>query len=120
MQCQVVRERDFRLVADRIENLSSWGMLVTPSDPVVTGEKVFVSFQIPGTQEWIDASATVTRVIHGRRPNETSRKLGLEFDDLGAYDRFLLRRALAKRPVAPPGVRPGRRSLEFDLSTLAA
>src|SRR5690606_8362248 len=41
--CQIVRERDFRLVADRIENLSTFGMLVSPADPVLTGEKVFVS-----------------------------------------------------------------------------
>ena len=120
MQCQVVRERDFRLVADRVENLSTWGMLVTPSDPVVTGEKVFVSFQLPHSDVWIDACATVTRVIHGRRPNETSRKLGLEFEDLGPFDRFRIRRALAKSPVAPPGARPGRRSLPFDLESLAA
>lgn len=118
--CQVVRERDFRLVADRVENLSTWGMLVTPSDPVMTGDKVFVSFQLPGSKDWIDACATVTRVIHGRRPTETSRKLGLEFDKLSAYDRFRIRRALNRRPVTPPGVRPGRRSLEFNLESIAA
>jgi len=118
--CQVVRERDFRLVADQVENLSTWGMLVSPADPVVTGEKVFVSFQLPGTDEWLDACATVTRVVHGRRPTETTRMLGLEFDDLGHYDRFRLRRALTKRPVTPPGVRPGRRNAEFSLEVLAA
>lgn len=118
--CQVVRERDFRLIADRVENLSSWGMLVTPSDPVVTGEKVFVSFQLPGTDEWIDACATVTRVLHGRRPSESTRKLGLEFDDLRPYDRYRIRRCLAKRPAIPPGPRPGRRALGFNLECLAA
>jgi hypothetical protein len=118
--CQVVRERDFQLIADRVENLSTWGMLVTPSDPVLTGERVFVSFQLPGTTTWIDVCATVTRVIHGRRPNETSRKLGLEFDDLGPYDRFRLRRCLMKRPPAPPGPRAGRREAEFNIADLAA
>ena len=29
--CQVVRERDFRLVADRIVSLSQSGMVVTPA-----------------------------------------------------------------------------------------
>ena len=86
----------------------------------MTGEKVFVSFQLPGTDAWIDAAATVTRVNHGRRPSETSRKLGLEFEDLRPYDRFRIRRALAKVPTAPPGARPGRRSLGFDLYSLAA
>lgn len=118
--CQVVRERDFRLVADRVANLSTWGMLVSPADPVVTGEKVFVCFQLPGSEDWIDACATVTRVVHGRRPTETSRMLGLEFDDLAPYDRFRVRRALGRRPVTPPGTRPGRRSDEFSLKSLAA
>ncbi len=116
--CQVVRERDFRLVADRVENLSTWGMLVSPAEPVMTGERVFVSFRVPGTTYWIDAQATVTRVIHGRRPTEHARMLGLEFDALGAYDRFRLRRSLVARPVAPPGARPGRRQLPFDLRAL--
>lgn len=120
ISCQVVRERDFRLVADRVENLSTWGMLVTPSDPVVTGDRVFVSFQLPTTGEWIDATATVRRVIHGRRPSEISRKLGLEFDDLGHHDRFRIRRALKKAPYAPPGQRPGRRSLGFPIELFAA
>ena len=118
--CQVVRERDFRLVADRVANLSTWGMLVSPADPVVTGEKVFVCFKLPGSEDWIDACATVTRVIHGRRPTETSRMLGLEFDDLAPYDRYRVRRALERRPVTPPGARPGRRSEEFSLESLAA
>jgi c-di-GMP-binding flagellar brake protein YcgR len=121
IHCQVVRERDFTLVADTVENLSTWGMLVTPSDPVMTGEKVFVSFCLPGAKnEWIDACATVKRVVHGRRPNDTTRKLGLEFDDLRPYDRYRIRRALAKRPMTPPGARPGRRQLGFPLELLAA
>lgn len=108
--CQVVRLRDFCLVADRIENLSSWGMLVGPADPVLTGEKVLVSFQLPADGRYIDALATVTRVVHGRRPGDRTRQLGLQFDQLSEYDRFRLRRALHRRPPAPPGPRPGRRA----------
>jgi len=106
--CQVVRERDFQLIADRIENLSTWGALVGPADAVLTGETVFVSFRL-SDGAWIDASAVVTRVLHGRRPGEVTRRLGLEFLGLSEYDRFLLRRAVGHRPVAPPGARPGRR-----------
>lgn len=120
LTCQVVRDRDFRLVADRIENISSWGMLVSPADPVVTGERVFVSFQVPGSESWMDACAIVTRVIHGRRPGETARKLGLEFENMSQYDRFRLRQALIGRPTFPPGARAGRRDAPFDLTTIAA
>lgn len=118
LECQVVRERDFQLVADRIENLSTWGALVGPADAVLTGEAVLVSFRLPdGT--WIDASAVVTRVLHGRRPGESTRRLGIEFRDLTEYDRYLLRRAIGHRPLAPPGARPGRRQ-RVDLKLLVA
>ena len=40
LACQVVREHDFCLIADRIANLSPTGVLVTPADPVVAGEKL--------------------------------------------------------------------------------
>lgn len=112
LACQVVRERDFRLVADRIENLSTYGMLVSPADPVLTGEKLIVSFRLPDTGKWFDVCATVRRVVHGRRPHETTRKLGLEFDELRPYERYQLKRALAFRPVTPPGGRPGRRDVQ--------
>lgn len=118
--CQVVSERDFRLVADRIENLSSWGMLVSPADPIKTGERVYVSFQLPGTTEWFDAQAVVTRVLHGRRPGETTRKLGLEFVDLSPHDRYRLRKTISRVPPVPPGVRPGRRQGSFTLSDWVA
>src|SRR6187397_873062 len=52
ISCQVVRERDFRLVADTIVDLSTTGMLVTPADPVLTGERVIASFRLPGSTFW--------------------------------------------------------------------
>ncbi len=116
--CQVVRESDFRLVADRIENLSTWGMLVGPADPVKTGERMYVSFQLPHSNEWFDAMAVVTRVVHGRRPREVSRKLGLEFLDLSPRDQYRLRKALGSAPPAPPASRPGRRQGAFSLAAL--
>ncbi len=118
--CRVVKNKDFTLVADRVENLSTYGMLVSPADPCLTGERVYVSFRIPGTEQIIDTSAHVTRVIHGRRPGESSRKLGLEFDDLSHYERYQIRKALKDRPLAPPGPRPGRRRTKFEISSLVS
>jgi probable phosphoglycerate mutase len=63
--------------------------------------------------------AVVTRVLHGRRPGESTRRLGIEFRDLTEYDRYLLRRAIGHRPLAPPGARPGRRQ-RVDLKLLVA
>jgi hypothetical protein len=81
---------------------------------------VFVTFRIPGTDDFVDACATVKRVVHGRRPLETTRMLGLEFEEMCPYDRYRLRKALGPIPVAPPGHRPGRRIRQVSLKYLAA
>jgi hypothetical protein len=106
----VVRERDFRLLADRMLDLSATGVLVGPADPALTGERLLVSFRIPRSSVWVDAEATVTRVVHGRRPGEFSRSLALEFEELEALPRFILKEALRTVPSAPPRSAPGRRS----------
>jgi hypothetical protein len=117
LPCQVVRERDFRLVADTIANLSPTGLLVTPADPVLTGERLLVSFQVPGSSLWIDTEATVTRVVHGRRPGEYSRALGLEFDPLPIAAKLALEHSLGRLMPVPPGARPGRRVVPLELLT---
>lgn len=108
-RCQVVRERDFRLIADRVVDLSATGALVMPADPVLTGERVILSFQLPSSLYWIDTEAVVTRVLHGRRPGEHTRGLALELDGLSGLSRFMIERALRYMPPAPPRYRPGRR-----------
>jgi hypothetical protein len=87
--CQVVREHDFRLVADLALDLSTRGMLVRAragagaTEKVLTGEEVVVSFRISGSsagsERWFDALGTVARVVHGRRPGDRGVCLGLEF-----------------------------------------
>jgi c-di-GMP-binding flagellar brake protein YcgR len=104
-----LRLRDFRLISDRVENFSAGGLLVSPAEPVLTGEPVLVSLKFPETEEWLDAVAVVTRVVHGRRPGEWARRLGLEFDDLDEKTKRLLERKLRFTPPAPPRGRPGRR-----------
>lgn len=119
LPCQIVRERDFRLVADNIVDLSEGGVLVGPAEPVLTGERLLVSFQVPGIEGfWIDVDATVARVLHGRRPGEYMRGLGLVFDDLPPFAELILREALQFVPCTPPGVRPGRRRSSAILPAL--
>jgi len=107
--CQVVRERDFKLIADQVVDLSATGALVMPADPVLTGERVILSFQLPNSLHWVDTEALVTRVLHGRRPGEHTRGIALELDGLTGLNRFMLERALKYMPPAPPRYRPGRR-----------
>jgi hypothetical protein len=109
-QCQLVREHDFRLVADRVIDLSVSGMLVAPADPVLTGERLLLSFELPHSHYWIDAEAIVTRVIHGRRPGEHTRALALTFDGISGLSRYMIRHSLDYLPPAPPRYRMGRRA----------
>ena len=108
--CQLVREHDFRLVADRLIDLSVSGVLVAPADPVLTGERLLLSFQLPQSEYWIDAEAIVTRVIHGRRPGEHTRALALTFDGISGLSRYMIRHSLDYLPPAPPRYRTGRRA----------
>jgi hypothetical protein len=104
VSCQVVRERDFQLVADRVVDLSPSGALVGPADPVLTGERVIVSF--PGADgEWVDAEATVARVVHGRRRGEYTRTLGLSFESVDAESKRALCSFLKTRVPKAPGQR---------------
>lgn len=107
--CQVVRERDFRLVADRILDLSPGGALVGPCDPVLTGERVILSFAALGGR-YVDAEAIVARVVHGRRGGEHTRYLGLSFEGLDQDSLAALHELLQWAVPAPPGARRERRA----------
>lgn len=109
LTCQVVRERDFRLVADRVLDLAPGGLLVGPADPVLTGERVFVSFEVESG--WIDAEAVVARVVHGRRRGEHSRALGLSFESLDERSLLALEQTLRACVPVAPGQRAERRAV---------
>jgi len=100
VECQVVRERDFRLLGSRAVDLSPQGMQVMAQERVLTGEPVIVSFRLPLSTYWFDAEATVARVVHGRRPGDLGRCFGLSFESLEEGAASFLRRAL--RGVPPP------------------
>jgi hypothetical protein len=104
VECQVVREHDFRLIARLGLDVSPRGLLVLADRPALTGESVVVSFRVPRTARWFDATATIARVAHGRRPRDVGRCFGLRFDALDADADRTLR--LALRGVPPP--RPQR------------
>jgi len=99
--CQVVRERDFRLVAVRGIDLSPDGMLVECDHAdVAAGDELIVSFNVPQTRWWFDSETRVTRVIEGRRPADDCRALGLRFLTLDGISRALVTAKL--RGVPPP------------------
>jgi c-di-GMP-binding flagellar brake protein YcgR len=102
LSCQVVRERDFRLVSELALDLSTEGMLVATELPVLTGEPLLVSFRAPRSGSWIDAQATVTRVVHGRRPGDRGRCLGLAFEGFDEGSQRTLFRHLRGLPPPEP------------------
>jgi hypothetical protein len=101
VECQVVRERDFRLVGRSAIDLSTRGMLVETDERVLTGEPMIVAFRSPKNKRtWFDCEATVARIVHGRRPYDGGRFLGLRFDALDEWQAFVLRSEL--RGLPPP------------------
>ncbi len=108
LPCQIVRERDFRLVADVALDLSTAGMLVPTTIPVLTGEALLVSFRPPRSTRWVDAQAVVARVVHGRREGERGRCLGLAFHGLDGDAQRHLFGQLCALPPSSRGSARGR------------
>lgn len=140
IDCQVVRERDFKLIGDLALDLSERGMLVRTSERVLTGEEVVVSFRPPRSNRFVDALGHVARVIHGRRPgdhlcatrsgfagSEYGRQLGIEFYAMDEDDRHHLWDCLRGLPAPDPMRDPARgiiarlapRKRPFDLGVTA-
>jgi c-di-GMP-binding flagellar brake protein YcgR len=98
VQCQVVRERDFKLLGEETLDMSTGGMLVMTHERVLTGEDVIVSFAAPGLRTWFDAEATIARVVHGRRGTDTARALGIRFSRLDRVSKTYLKEGLHRFP----------------------
>lgn len=106
VECQVVRERDFKLVGESTLDLSPEGMLVLTRDRVLTGEDLLITFKTPILGTWFDAEARVARVIHGRRPGDYGRALGIRFRRLDRIAKSLLEASLRNFPAAVPSRDP--------------
>jgi hypothetical protein len=128
VDCQVVREHDFRLIGQRAVDLSDEGMLVLSEAPVttgkrareghrrldvLTGQEVIVTFRAPATRLWFDCTATIARVIHGRRPGDWGACVGLSFDSMDDVTRAFLRAELRGLPPPMPG-----RELRLDYAEM--
>ncbi len=103
LDCEVVRERDFRRVGTRALDLSTSGLrVVGDASAVLTGEPVILTFRAPGSDTWIDAEGTVARVVHGRRAEDYGPSVGVQFRALDPDLTTLLRKQLLKCPPPMP------------------
>lgn len=119
IDCEVVRESDFRLVGHRTLDLSPGGMLVRAASDVYVGERMLVSFQATPLGLWFDAQAEVTRLVRGRRPEDEGRAFGLRFVDMPAVPRLILRGHLRRVPPPVPQ-RPRRIDYAATVRRIAA
>jgi len=119
IDCQVIRESDFRLVGHRTLDVSAEGMLVRNSGDVKIGDHVIVAFQATPLGLWIDAQAEVTRLVHGRRPEDEGRAFGLKFTELSKVSKLILRGNLRRVPPPLPQ-RPQRVDYAASIAKFAA
>ncbi|MBX3192357.1 MAG: PilZ domain-containing protein [Labilithrix sp.] len=106
LDCEVVREHDFKVIGDLALDLSTRGMLVRATSRVLTGEEIVVTFRPPRCNTYLDAVGTVARVVHGRRPGDTGLSFGIEFHAIEREHEQLifehLRGMFAPEPMRPP------------------
>jgi hypothetical protein len=101
-RCQAVVLDEFRLVGDRILDLSPRGLLLACDDEVELGQELVVSFQAPRGGPWIDVEAEVARVIDGYRPYDPGYAAGLRFTRIDRPDQGELLARLAGLPPPVP------------------
>lgn len=98
LKCEVVRERDFKLLGVCAIDLSLGGLLVQSGVPVLTGEEVILSMEAPWLRTWFDATGHVARVVHGRRPGDFGRAIGIRFDKIDRTTRAFMMAGLRYMP----------------------
>lgn len=102
-RCQVVGTEEFRLLGERVLDLSPRGMLVACNRPTRVGDDMIVSFKLPGRDEvWLDAEAIVARIIEGQRWGDTEYSAGLDFTYFEKTSRHALLTQLAGFPPPVP------------------
>lgn len=97
-KCSAVGVDGFRLLGDKILDISPYGLLVAADQEVFVGEEVIISFELGG--KWFDADGEVTRVIEGWRDGDPGYAFGLAFTNISLCDRIDLSERL--RGVPPP------------------
>lgn len=94
---------DGRLIGDRTLDISYSGVRVGSVGAVRLGERVEVSFEIPGSRVWMTARGKVERVLGGRREGDEGPELGVRIDKMNGFDRLMLATIARGYPEARGG-----------------
>lgn len=98
VDCNVVRDSDFRVIGRGTLDVSLTGMLVQCSYDAAVGDEVIVSFRTPA-REYVDAVGIVTRRIDGRRRGDLGPMIGVTFTGIDDDSLRALARMLECAPV---------------------
>ena len=104
--CQIVRDSDTQVFSERTSDISEAGMLFHSDADLALGDTLTVSFQTTDLGIWVDAHATVVRLVRGRRQEDPGFGFGVRFDALDPIKRLVVRGAL--RRMKPPVPRRAR------------
>lgn len=102
LECEVVRERGFKLLGKKALDLSTSGMRFAALDDALSGDPVVLTFRAPGSKIWIDAEGVVSRVAHGRRTMDFGMSMAVQFTTLPDDLKTILRKHLLKCPPTVP------------------
>jgi hypothetical protein len=126
IDCEVVRERDFKLVAKKTFDLSTDGMLVPTSLDVEPGDDLIVSFYMTPLGIHFDTEATAARIIRGARSEDREGPcVGVKFRPFDPIQRHILRGALRRVPPPLPRraafarIDSGRARIDYARTVLA-
>lgn len=97
--CIAVDRKGFKLVSQRVIDVSEEGMRLRADKPVPQGRTLRVTFRTPNGH-WMTVDAVVKRVEHGRRDGERGVCLGLEYTRIDQRDE--LRKKLVGIPPPVP------------------
>lgn len=104
--CEVVRERDFKLVALQTFDVSMTGMMVETLRDVSIGDEMIVTFRPPQSIRYVDAQAIVSRVIAGNRRGDLGTAVGLLFTEMDQASFVTLKTAMRRLPALGGTRRP--------------
>jgi len=104
-ECHAVAEDGFRFLGEQTLDLSEGGLLLQSDHEAEVGETVLLSLKVPGGRSWIDAEATIARIVRGHRTSDEGRAYGLRFEQMAPLDRAVLAGSLEGSPPPPPARR---------------